>query len=283
MAIIKNNVLPKISDYYVNNSLYTEFDISQNDKEEVFNLLFNMDSIDCYCIDCLSDSVFRAEDNKPQKNSPMHAHSYPIYNFKEWQVNFLTDQNVYKKEYHCSRNINHKLVFFSQIKNGKISKIGQSPALAVIVEQNIKSYKKVLGEEQYQEFSRAVGLYTHGIGVGSFVYLRRIIENFIVAPVYNEYKTKEGWDDSIYQKARFKEKIDLLKNDLPTFLVENSIIYSIISKGIHQLKENECKELFPVLKNCIEYVLTDLESKRQSENKRKELENSLGKIAGQMD
>ena len=48
-----------------------------------------------------------------------------------------------------------------------------------IEENDIKKYRKILGKEKYGEFGRAVGLYTHGIGIGSYVYLRRIFENLI--------------------------------------------------------------------------------------------------------
>ena len=82
-------------------------------------------------------------------------------------------------------------------------------------------------------------------------------------------KARAGWDENEYQKSRVKEKIELLKTDLPEFLVKNPVIYSIISKGIHELTENECREYFPVLKTCLEFVLTDLEAKRETEQKRK--------------
>jgi hypothetical protein len=276
------NQLPSITDFYINTSLYTFFKTKQTDKEEVFEILFNMDSLDCYCIDCNSHSVFKAEDNKPRKTAQLHGLHFPITDWREWQINLTKGYFICQKEYTCSRNPLHKLIFILQIQNGKLSKIGQSPALADIAEQEIKKYKKILGNTQYQEFSKAIGLYTHGIGVGSFVYLRRIIENFIIIPVYEKCKIKEDWNDDLYQKGRVKDKIEILKEFLPDFLVSNPNIYSIISKGIHDLSEDECKEFFPVLKTCIEFVLTDLETKRETEQKRAEMQNVLGQIASKI-
>lgn len=276
------DLLPNIADFYVNTSLYTDYSIKQTDKEKVFDVIFNMDSIDCYCIDCNLQSVFRAEDNMPRETVHLHGHHVPITDWRKWQVDLLNSNLIYQKVYTCSRNSKHRLIFILQIQNGKLSKIGQSPALADIAEQDIKKYKKILGNIQYQEFSKAIGLYTHGIGVGSFVYLRRIIENFIIIPVYEKCKVKEDWNDDVYQKSRVKDKIEILKDYLPDFLVSNPNIYSIISKGLHDLSEEECKEFFPVLKSCIEFVLTDLETKREIEQKRAEMQSALGHIVSKI-
>lgn len=281
MAKQQTNELPDLNDFYVSSALYTEYEIKQEDKDKVFRIVFNMTPIDCYCIDCSANSVFTPDDNRPHR-SQGHGLTFPITNSNEWSINLLTTYSIYQKEYTCSRDPKHKLIFFLQIKKGKLSKIGQSPALADIAEQDIRKYKKVLGDSHYHEFSKAIGLFAHGVGVGSFVYLRRIIENFIIKPAYETAKTRTDWDETEYQKSRVKEKIELLKNDLPEFLVNNPIIYSIISKGIHELSENECREFFPVLKTCLEFVLTDLEAKRETEQKRKDMQATLGKIAGQI-
>lgn len=64
------------------------------------------------------------------------------------------------------------------VTSDKIIKIGQFPSVADLVILEIVKYKSVLSK-QYREFSKAVGLFVHGIGIGSFVYLRRIIENLV--------------------------------------------------------------------------------------------------------
>lgn len=274
-----DKTLPKTEDFYLNSSLYSDYQLTDTDRDKVYELIFTEKTIDCFCIDCGAPSVFKPVDNRPQKSGHGQFH-FPISNQKEWAFSITTDIDVFEKEFRCSRNGVHMLYFFVQIKNGILRKIGQYPALAEIAEQDIKKFKKILGNEYYHEFSKAIGLYTHGVGVGSFVYLRRIIENFIINPAYQAAKSKTGWDEDKYQKSRVKEKIDLLKADLPKFLVDNAILYSIISKGIHELKEDECKKYFPILKTCLEFVLTDLEAKRETEAKRKEMEDNLGKIAG---
>lgn len=271
------NELPDFNDFYVSSALYTTYDVKQEEKDKVFKIIFNMKPIDCYCIACSSNSVFAPYDNRPLKSHDQGL-SFPITRSNDWEVNLLTTDLICQKEYACSRDPNHKLIFLLQLKNGALSKIGQVPALADIAEQDIRKYKKVLGDSHYHEFSKAIGLFAHGVGVGSFVYLRRIIENFVIKPAHELARAREGWDENEYQKSRVKEKIELLKTDLPEFLVNNPIMYSIISKGIHELTENECREYFPVLRTCLEFVLTDLEAKRETEQKRKDMEITLVQI-----
>ncbi len=277
------NELPAVNEFYVSSSLYTEYNLNAEEKDEVFKIVFNMKPIDCFCIDCSAYSVFAPEENRPHI-----THEYgmrvTISSSNKWDANILTDFSIFQKDYTCSRDSSHKLIFLLQLKGGKLSKIGQTPALADIAEQDIRKYKKILGDNNYHELSKAIGLFAHGVGVGSFVYLRRIIENYIIKPAYESAKQRIGigWDDNEYQKLRVKEKIALLKTDLPVFLVENPVMYSIISKGIHELDENECREYFPILKNCLEFVLTDLKAKKEINQKRKDMQASLNKIAGQL-
>lgn len=80
--------------------------------------------------------------------------------------------------------------------------------------------------------------------------------------------------DNLYQ-SDFKKKIDLAKNHLPEFLVENKKIYSILSKGIHQLEEKECNDLFPILKTSIEIILDEKIEKQKRELKNRQIAQQL--------
>ena len=52
--------------------------------------------------------------------------------------------------------------------------------MADISEAELRPYSKVLSAEEYRELTRAVGFTaSHGVGIGSFVYLRRIFERLI--------------------------------------------------------------------------------------------------------
>lgn len=142
------------------------------------------------------------------------------------------------------------------IKTKKLIKIGQYPSIADFHISEIKQYNKLLSNEKLKEFTRAIGLAANGVGIGSFVYLRRIFENLI----HETYVMceKEGLiTKEEYTKARMDEKIALLSSHLPSFLVENKGIYSILSKGIHELDESTCLDHFDTLRVGIEIILDE--------------------------
>lgn len=79
----------------------------------------------------------------------------------------------------CTSKYKHKLMItFHLTKDFELMKVGQYPSI-VEFNKSIDKYKKVLCSNDFREFNRAIGLKAHGIGIGSFVYLRRIFENLI--------------------------------------------------------------------------------------------------------
>lgn len=151
-----------------------------------------------------------------------------------------------------------------------LTKIGQYPSVADIHIGQIKQYNKVLPEESLKEFTRAIGLAANGVGIGSFVYLRRIFEKLILNVAEAVIKAENR---QVFDKARMNEKIDMLKDYLPAFLVDNKNIYGILSKGIHELSEETCLGYFDVMRNSIELIL----DQRLEEYKHKEKEEKAKK------
>lgn len=137
-----------------------------------------------------------------------------------------------------------------------MQKIGQYPSLADLAIPDLQKYRSLLGEESYRELSRAVGLASHGVGIGAFVYLRRIFEA-LIGKAHAVACHTESWNEDTYKTARIDEKIGFLRDHLPRFLVENRVLYGILSKGIHSLTEDECLNVFPVVKLGIELILDE--------------------------
>ena len=159
-------------------------------------------------------------------------------------------------------------------KNGVIMKVGQYPSVVDFHIHNLDKVKKALSKEKQREFSRAVGLVSHGVGIGSFVYLRRIFEE-LIEEAHKLALTSTSWNDEPYQKSRMNEKIQLLKDYLPEFLVTNQAIYSILSKGIHELSEDECLQYFDPIRVGIELIL---EEKLEKIDKMRRLAEATKKI-----
>jgi hypothetical protein len=131
---------------------------------------------------------------------------------------------------------------------------------------DIKKYSSVLTKSQLGELVRAIGLASHDVGIGSFVYLRRIFEA-LVEEAHDLAMKDPSWNEDDYGRSRMAEKIDLLKNYLPDFLVQNRQIYSLLSKGLHELSEEECLSHFKTVKIGIELILDERLEKRQKAEK----------------
>jgi hypothetical protein len=162
-----------------------------------------------------------------------------------------------------------------------IIKVGQLPTVADFHLGEVKQYKKVISLEKLKEFTRAIGLAANGIGIGSFVYLRRIFEH-LINEAY-DYALKDGVvAESNYQKARMDEKIEMLHSYLPPFLVENKSMYSILSLGIHELNEQTCLAHFDTIRVGIEIILDEkleiIKRKEKIEAAKKKLSELKGKI-----
>tara|TARA_B100000508_G_scaffold60333_2_gene47516 strand:+ start:62433 stop:63245 length:813 start_codon:yes stop_codon:yes gene_type:complete len=181
----------------------------------------------------------------------------------------------------CKRKGSYPLRFFvfrdTRIE-GFVEKIGQDPSMADIQFSALQQkYEKVLEEEYLREFKRAVGLASHGIGVGSFIYLRRIFENLIYQ-TYREHDQDLKIEAKEFQGKKMDEKIDALKPYLPSQLLEMKSIYGILSKGVHELDDKVCLEYFAPLKLSIELILDQKIEEKKKEEKDALVKNELQKI-----
>lgn len=138
-----------------------------------------------------------------------------------------------------------------------------------------------MGKEKLAEFIRAIGLSAHGIGIGSFVYLRRIFEDLIETS-HQKASQASGWNEAEYIRGRMDEKILLLKDYLPEFLVENRSAYLILSAGIHSLGEQECLEYYEPLKLAIEIVLDQKLEKQEREEKENLTTKAISQIRSKL-
>ena len=173
-------------------------------------------------------------------------------------------------EFHCARERAHKLQFFLKVskdstRNYKIKKIGQYPSKLDLLSGEIRNYSKHAPTDA-RELHFAAICVSAGFHVAAFVYLRRVFERRIEI-AHKVAKKDDGWDETAYdpRTMRMEDRIAALSNHLPDFLVENRKIYSILSKGIHDLTENDCAEAFSPLELGITLILDEeIEMKRKA-------------------
>lgn len=178
----------------------------------------------------------------------------------------------------CARSKHHTIKFWFLLRHLKIQKVGQYPSLADIANDEVAVFRSAMDKVDGQEFHKAIGLAAHGVGVGSFVYLRRVFERLIYKR-FEEFKDAEKWSEEEFAKLRMSEKIAFLKGHLPDFLVEHSEIYSILSIGIHELDEKECLAHFEVIKASIIMILEEDKRKQEELARRDQISKALKNIA----
>lgn len=171
------------------------------------------------------------------------------------------------------------LIFFLiQYEEGYM-KVGQQPSLADLQYSEItEKYSKQLNDENLVLFKKAIGLAAHGVGAGSFVYLRRIFESLIKSTYYENSKSLDVKDDDFF-KLRMTEKVGVLSTYLPPQLVAMKSIYGILSSGVHELSEDECLTYFPAIKLSIELILDEKIDQDQKKEKDKKVKAELQAIA----
>ena len=182
-------------------------------------------------------------------------------------------------EFVCSMDEKHHLDFTVLANDSSFMKIGQYPSIADMTFPELDDYKHVISKQDRRELGTAIGLFANGVGAGSYVYLRRILERL----VYQAKKTAgDKIDNDAFEKARVADRIKMLKGYVPDILIQNTTIYGILSKGIHELSEEDCLKHFPVVKECIFQILGMWENMRKKQVDEDALNKALNAITAKI-
>jgi hypothetical protein len=281
--------LPAPKDFFLETPLYKTFSVNQECFEKVVGVEYFSDTLDSFCLVCLKDdSAFYRKNTihtaeEIIKNSKVRDISMGISDelvlTETWSkaamdANYYLGNRVFCVDLVCSRNCGQELNFIFRVWDKTITKIGQYPSIADLEFPRVRKYRKLLAD-YYTELTTAIGLVSHGVGVGSFVYLRRIFEKLILE-AFEEAKASLTISEEDFRDKRMEEKILLLKDYLPEFLVENRSVYKVLSKGIHSLKEEECLQFFQPVLAVIELILDE---KLEKAEKTKKIEDAKKKLS----
>jgi len=256
MAKSKAKLFVSIADTLLETPLYTQVNFNTPAGQEAAETLFKGTRFDGYCPYCHRQTTFS-----------LRRHSTA-----ETAIHRLQSTNSFSiQSFHCTcaREANHVLTFVAFMTNYRFNKIGQWPSLADIANDESKKYSSVLDERDSGELHTAIGLSAHGIGIGSYVYLRRVFERLVWGR-FKEFSAQHGWNEQEFARKRMDEKIDFLKEHLPATLVKNKAVYSILSAGLHELTEDECRQDFSILHQAI-LMMLDEDQERQAKKQREEV------------
>lgn len=176
------------------------------------------------------------------------------------------------------RGIRIIFTFYLNKKKSTLQKIGQYPSVASFQEHNfLKDFKDIISEEDARTLSKANGLFAHGIGAGALVYLRRVFERIIFQTWYQNKEVCRITEED-FKRKRMDEKIETLSNYLPQMILQNKAIYGVLSIGIHELEEEKCMTIFPLLMQIILAVLEEKQAQDKKNKRNKNLTVELSKI-----
>lgn len=284
--------LPNSWQYILGTSLYSKVTFEEKDVWAVLDLIYPVGNYDSYCPECCRDSTFQIVKQERPSSFIRNVQKEKLLRLNGSMPEIPNIAGAYHTQALCSRNTKHIQQFFSLVeyelikdKNEKnniqitLQKIGQYPSYGDLHSSKIKKYIHVLERTQYGELSRAIGLASHDVGVGAYVYLRRIFEK-LVEDARDVASTESSWNEDLYQRSRMNDRISLLKAQLPSFLVEHPQMYSLLSKGIHELSEDDCLKHFETLRIGIELILDERIEQREKKKKILAAKSAISKAIG---
>lgn len=298
--LFDENIINKISPHIINNMVDTPDFIDQAPAYQTINAYCTIckretsfisspvnnhhyrDFID----DCIINNFFKfhleyeSEFGYGQDVHPSKSYPYFISNI----IYRLNQLNTIIRTFECAHSgkyDKHLLSFSFIVNKNKIIKAGQFPSVNDMTGNDLKKYKRI-GNDIFVELNRAKGLYSHGVGIGAYAYLRRLIEKYIVNKKFEDYLLAQDQSPQEIEEnlrtTRFNDKVTSIKEELSDLLHENPKIYGIISKGLHELSEKDCKQYFPVLFQSICIILDDEIENLEKEDKKKLLKSELSNI-----
>lgn len=210
-----------------------------------------------------------------------HAAKVSVERFKEFIDQLFDENRVLQMNLECTSKDKHKFyVIFQLTDDNYLVKTGQYPSI-LDFDNSLKDYKKVLKDKSVtKELTNAEILKTHNMGVGAFLYLRRIFEKLIFEQA-EQAELENNIDRQAFNKEKTEDKVMILheKGYLPNYLAEiNPFIYAILSKGVHQLSEKECNLHYDTLKEAILLILEEKVEMDRKEKLKKGTKNELNKI-----
>ena len=275
---MNNNTL-KIEDLFLKMPLYDKLELNSALEYKLVDILRFSGKIDMFCVACNKETTFIGFDNLTDyvPGVSYSSHSSRLMERVFTLPKYFASKKVFTVKLRCTRNENHLMLFNFYIKDNVLIKIGQYPSLMDIAHHSLKKYRRILGTELYNEFNRAIGLAALNVGLGSFIYLKRIFDR-LLEDAHKAIFADEKWNELEYLASPMQKRIGLLKNHLPGLLVEKRELVSILNKDVHELSEGECLRFFPILQGAIETILDEKLIQITREQKRKQLEDSIDQL-----
>lgn len=193
-----------------------------------------------------------------------------ILNNKIWYV---------KYKFNCTNNPIHEYIILISIelKDGKfiVRKIGQNPSMLTVKGFDFDKYRKFLEKiDAYNDYKKADLSFADHFYAGAYTYLRRIFEKLI----------KYYLGDAQLEDDHMDTKIDKVKDNFdPRINSYLKPLYGVLSKGIHELSEEESKNYYEYLKAIIDMQLEYIKTENDKDEQSQKLGVNLSRIINLID
>lgn len=138
-------------------------------------------------------------------------------------------------------------------------------------------------------YEKAIVCLAHGYGIAAFAYFRRIIENNILLlldMLQQDVENSEGAQEikdalaELRKESPMSERIKLAKKALPDYLSPCGMnplgkLYQILSEGVHSLNDDECLKRANTVKECLKFLISELQSRKSNRERFKGMVGSL--------
>jgi hypothetical protein len=253
-----------------NNIVKLKDENNQEIEHELHYLISKFDErIEHYCTDCESKRVFAPDKGIYDVKRITNSH---------FGRNFaVQNKPSLFKTFRCSADSKHQILFGFHLNGSELIKVSEYPSKYDTVIDSFNSYKKILDKNKLQELAKASQLESFGYAIASFLYYRRIFEGLIFN-AFNESDIQDKISELEFRGLRMEDKLKYVKDSLPDYFNDNSHMYSTLSKGVHELEEEECQEYLPIVKAIIFFALDEAVDKRNKELRKADLAKKLNEI-----
>lgn len=252
-------------------------------KENLSSILFLLEneksniSIDKYCDNCKKEKTFLLSVKDSNNLIELfdkftNGFGMPTITSSKENLGVSNIKDIFELSFFCPE-CGEMVYMFYLVIGETFHKIFEYPSPIKSKNMQYKKYNSLDKKFNYfLELSTANRLfYESKAYIGAFVYIRRCLENYVISIVNEKIKIGEISKEKSDCAKKFKEKVELIKPFIGIELYETIYpTYHIMSEGIHELSEDECKQMFEILKITVINLLEERVYENEKEKRLKE-------------
>jgi hypothetical protein len=193
-----------------------------------------------------------------------------------------TSRFLFHYNFACSHNEEHKYFLDLEITQSKniviLRKVGQLPSPYELMHEN--RYDDVLNDlESLEDYRKSIETTAYNYHVASFMYSRRVLERIMLKKFLGLGNTKKEFKKIINFEEKFKLTKEIIEPELRDHFKP---LYGVLSEGIHNLTDEECREYYTILHDLVKFQLEYMLIEKERETHKQKTINKLQKITSKL-